>query len=192
MPNCYSISKFLAKFDMSQSQSNDSLQQTTHRQRSRHVTRQQLTQLAFRPPFLGLFTKIQTSIWSEFSGQKGMPCFASSLLDSNRRQRALQILNGPTGQEIKILVNCLLLVYGDVGGTANTYHIHHKRNWEDGEIQNPGDHLNEKVKNDVWKFLIWTFVFQDSTLIPKYINGQKVTCRLSMWCCTVGNYLSRD
>ena len=75
-----------------------------HRQRSRHVTRQQLTQLAFRPPFLGLFTKIQTSIWSEFSGQKGMPCFASSLLDSNRRQRALQILNGPTGQEIKILV----------------------------------------------------------------------------------------
>ena len=33
-----------------------------------------------------------------------MPCFASSLLDSNRRQRALQILNGPTGQEIKILV----------------------------------------------------------------------------------------
>jgi len=78
--------------------------QITHRQRSRHVTRQQLTQLAFRPPFLGLFTKIQTSIWSEFSGQKGMPCFASSLLDSNRRQRALQILNGPTGQEIKILV----------------------------------------------------------------------------------------
>ena len=81
---------------------------------------------------------------------------------------------------------------GGTGGTANTYHIHHKRNWEDGEIQNPGDHLNEKVKNDVWKFLIWTFVFQDSTLIPKYINGQKVTCRLSMWCCTVGNYLSRD
>ena len=69
-----------------------------HRQRSRHVTRQQLTQLAFRPPFLGLFTKIQTSIWSEFSGQKGMPCFASSLLDSNRRQRALQISAGPIGQ----------------------------------------------------------------------------------------------
>ena len=41
-----------------------------------------------------------------------MPCFASSLLDSNRRQRALQILNGLTGQEIKFLVKCLLLVYG--------------------------------------------------------------------------------
>ena len=85
-----------------------------HRQRSRHVTRQQLTQLAFRPPFLGLFTKIQTSIWSEFSGQKGMPCFASSLLDSNRRQRALQILNGPTGQEIKILVETACEIGGQV------------------------------------------------------------------------------
>ena len=83
-----------------------------HRQRSRHVTRQQLTQLAFRPPFLGLFTKIQTSISSEFSGQKGMPCFASSLLDSNRRQRALQILNGPTGQEIKILVETACFFVG--------------------------------------------------------------------------------
>ena len=73
------------------------------------VHRQQLTFFPFRPSLLGLFTKIQTSIWSEFSGQKGMPCFASSLLDSNRRQRALQILNGPTGQEIKILVETACL-----------------------------------------------------------------------------------
>ena len=62
------------------------------------VHRQQLTFFPFRPSLQGLFTKIQTSIWSEFSGQKGMPCFASSLLDRNPRQRAPQILNGPIGQ----------------------------------------------------------------------------------------------
>ena len=76
------------------------------------VHRQQLTFFPFRPSLLGLFTKIQTSIWSEFSGQKGMPCFASSLLDRNPRQRAPQILNGPIGQgDTYQPVTCLLHVY---------------------------------------------------------------------------------
>ena len=42
-----------------------------------------------------------------------MPCFASSLLDSNRRQRALQISAGPIGQgDYYQPVRCLVLVYG--------------------------------------------------------------------------------
>ena len=41
-----------------------------------------------------------------------MPCFASSLLDSNRRQRALQISAGPIGQgDYYQPVRCLVLVY---------------------------------------------------------------------------------
>ena len=42
-----------------------------------------------------------------------MPCFASSLLDSNRRQRALQISAGPIRQgDYYQPVRCLVLVYG--------------------------------------------------------------------------------
>ena len=40
-----------------------------------------------------------------------MPCFASSLLDSNRRQRALQISAGPIGQgDYYQPVSCLVLL----------------------------------------------------------------------------------